>query len=139
MVEVHIGQHQVSLILKKHNNYLDRVIMIYCLAFFYISNIAKTFDAQTKRNPIPLKVQWINKNENEKTENIRAESQTGNPEEEDHDHSEGNEQKARWVVMLTIAIMILEIGFGYYIGSSGLNLYIRDRIKRALAKSLQVE
>src|ERR1017187_8550401 len=39
---------------------------------------------------------------------------------EDHDHSAHHENKTRWVVILTIITMILEIGFGYYSNSMAL-------------------
>ena len=39
---------------------------------------------------------------------------------EDHDHSHHHEKNTRWVVMLTIVTMILEIGFGYYSNSMAL-------------------
>ena len=37
-----------------------------------------------------------------------------------HDHSELNESRTQWVVMLTVATMCLEIGFGYYSNSMAL-------------------
>lgn len=38
----------------------------------------------------------------------------------EHDHSAHHENKTRWVVVLTIVTMILEIGFGYYSNSMAL-------------------
>ena len=37
-----------------------------------------------------------------------------------HDHSHHHEKQTRWVVMLTIITMVLEIGFGYYANSMAL-------------------
>src|ERR1017187_7902401 len=39
---------------------------------------------------------------------------------EDHDHSAHHENKTRWVVILTIITMILEVTFGYYSNSMAL-------------------
>ena len=40
--------------------------------------------------------------------------------DEHHDHSHHHEKNTRWVVILTIATMLLEIGFGYYSNSMAL-------------------
>jgi cation diffusion facilitator family transporter len=92
------------------------------LGFFYIGYVAKPFDGPSKRAPVETKVQWIDKNSSEmEAAPIVSKQSEYISEEEEHDHdSEVHESKTRWVVMLTVATMILEIVFGYYANSMAL-------------------
>lgn len=95
------------------------------LGFFYIGYVAKPYLTPSKRNPVETKVQWIDKDSNEPNEPeiIKKQNESIQEEEEEHDHvldTDLKETKTRWVVMLTIATMILEIVFGYYANSMAL-------------------
>lgn len=91
------------------------------LGFLYIGYVAKPFDGPSKRAPVETKVQWIDNSLNMPKATAAVKNEENIQEVEDHDHdSELHESKTRWVVMLTVATMILEIVFGYYANSMAL-------------------
>lgn len=91
------------------------------LGFLYLGYVAKPFEGPSKRAPVETKVQWINKNSGEVDTPRIIREETPTIEEEEHDHdAEQHENKTRWVAMLTVATMILEIVFGYYANSMAL-------------------
>ena len=93
------------------------------LGFFYIGYIAKPFKAPSRREPIANKVQWITKYSNEQilqVEDRQEPINTTSYQSDEHEHFELSETKTRWVLMLTVATMILEILFGYYANSMAL-------------------
>jgi cation diffusion facilitator family transporter len=90
------------------------------LGFFYIGYVAKPFDGISKRSPVQTKVEWINEykgdNGSAGTTSIKVESPIIKDTTTVHDH----ESQTRWVVILTIITMILEIVIGYYSNSMAL-------------------
>jgi len=92
------------------------------LGFFYIGYVEIPYKALSRRDPIQTKVEWISDyNEDRKL----ARSDAVKNEDFDipatsssrvHDH----ESQTRWVVILTIITMILEITIGYYSNSMAL-------------------
>jgi cation diffusion facilitator family transporter len=95
------------------------------LGFFYMGYVAKPYLTPSKRNPVETRVQWINKNSNEPDAPpfIKKQNESVQEEEEEHEHDHDTdlkETKTRWVVILTVATMILEIVFGYYANSMAL-------------------
>jgi len=90
------------------------------LGFFFIGYVAIPFNGISKRSPVQTKVEWINKyKDNEKTVNsssVNTRSFKTSDSLKAHDH----ESQTRWVVILTIITMILEITIGYYSNSMAL-------------------
>ena len=93
------------------------------LGFFYIGYVAKPFKAPSRREPIANKVEWITKYSNEQILQPEQKEESINLnayQSDEHEHLELSETKTRWVLMLTVATMILEIVFGYYANSMAL-------------------
>jgi cation diffusion facilitator family transporter len=91
------------------------------MGFFYIGYIAIPYKSLSKRSPIQTKVEWINgyndsNRINGANNNHIIPSTTSNDELKAHDH----ESQTRWVVILTIITMLLEIVIGYYSNSMAL-------------------
>jgi cation diffusion facilitator family transporter len=90
------------------------------MGFFYIGYVAIPYKTLSKRSPIQTKVEWIN----EYRDNIGINAAAGAAQKvpvtgdalKAHDH----ESQTGWVVMLTVATMILEITIGYYSNSMAL-------------------
>jgi len=89
------------------------------MGFFFIGYVAIPYKQLSKRSPIQSKVDWINEYKNNgisansaavKTKPVRNDALAA------HDH----ESQARWVVILTIVTMLLEIVIGYYSNSMAL-------------------
>ena len=94
------------------------------LGFFYIGYVAKPFKTPSKREPIDTKVEWITKYLNEQISQPEQKEKSTNQnayQSDEHEHLELSETKTRWVLMLTVATMILEIFFGYYANSMALS------------------
>jgi cation diffusion facilitator family transporter len=89
------------------------------MGFFFIGYVAIPYKSLSRRSPIQTKVEWISGYQNSasrggltpaKTESLIA----GKPEAHDH------ESQTRWVVILTVITMIVEIVIGYYSNSMAL-------------------
>jgi len=90
------------------------------MGFFYIGYIAIPYKSLSKRSPVQTKVEWINEYKNHDRTNdttkIDAKPQIAKGGLKGHDH----ESQTRWVVMLTVLTMVLEIVIGYYSNSMAL-------------------
>jgi len=90
------------------------------MGFFYIGYVAIPYKSLSKRGPIQTKVDWINEYKNNSginsTNTIDTKPQAVKDGVKAHDH----ESQARWVVILTVITMILEIVIGYYSNSMAL-------------------
>ncbi|MBV8389909.1 MAG: cation diffusion facilitator family transporter [Mucilaginibacter sp.] len=95
------------------------------LGFFYIGYPAKTITAISKRNPLDVNAEWITEMRDNlsdlasDTKNV-IHNASAKEEETPHDHSADYENASKWVVSLTVAVMILEIVIGYYSNSMAL-------------------
>jgi cation diffusion facilitator family transporter len=90
------------------------------MGFFFIGYVAIPYKSLSKRSPVQTKVEWIN---DYRSSVISANSASSKPDPvrindtlQAHDH----ESQARWVVILTVITMILEIIIGYYSNSMAL-------------------
>jgi cation diffusion facilitator family transporter len=90
------------------------------MGFFYIGYVAIPYKSLSKRSPIQTKVDWVNEYKNNDRVNDRntidTKPQTVKGGLKGHDH----ESQTRWVVMLTVLTMLLEIAIGYYSNSMAL-------------------
>jgi len=90
------------------------------MGFFYIGYVAIPYKTISKRSPVQTKVEWINEYRENMGINMTADEVPqviiAGDALKAHDH----ESQTRWVVMLTIATMILEITIGYYSNSMAL-------------------
>lgn len=92
------------------------------MGFFYIGYVAKPLLSPSKRQPVETRTEWIRDYRNDGyVEKEPLERRVSAPEKVDeHVHSDGHESQTRWVVMLTVVTMILEIVIGYYSNSMAL-------------------
>ncbi|MFI5138186.1 MAG: cation diffusion facilitator family transporter [Sphingobacteriales bacterium] len=88
------------------------------MGFFYIGYVAIPYKSLSHRSPIQTKVEWINEYKDGEGINNTPVVNTSIADDElkAHDH----ESQTRWVVILTIITMILEIVIGYYSNSMAL-------------------
>ena len=95
------------------------------LGFFYIGYPAKPITGVSKRNPVAAICEWIKEDKNDlrellaQNQNI-VHNQSVAEAIDPHDHSMDYENQSRWVVILTIITMILEIIIGYFTNSMAL-------------------
>jgi len=99
-------------------SYFDLAEKDKLLGFFFIGCVAKPVIAVSKRSPVQTKVDWINeyKISNGLANHGAAEPRLTSDAVKAHDH----ESQARWVVILTVVTMTLEIVIGYYSNSMAL-------------------
>ena len=89
------------------------------MGFFYIGYVAIPYKSLSRRTPIQTKVDWVN---DYRSSSLSANvdtfrlQQARNDAPPAHDH----ETQARWVVILTVITMLLEIVIGYYSNSMAL-------------------
>jgi cation diffusion facilitator family transporter len=89
------------------------------MGFFFIGYVAVSYKSLSRREPIQTKVEWVNEYRNNgkpADSSLKTEAFVSSGSEKVHDH----ESQARWVVMLTVITMILEITIGYYSNSMAL-------------------
>lgn len=89
------------------------------MGFFFIGYVAIPYKSLSRREPIQTKVEWINEyrsNGKPADASLKAEALVSSGSAKAHDH----ESQARWVVILTVITMILEITIGYYSNSMAL-------------------
>ncbi|QEM06113.1 cation diffusion facilitator family transporter [Mucilaginibacter rubeus] len=95
------------------------------LGFFYIGYPAKTITGVSKRNPLEVSTEWISDNRDDLQELLArnetvAHTKSVKETMDVHEHTIDYENTSRWVVYLTVATMLLEIGVGYYANSMAL-------------------
>jgi cation diffusion facilitator family transporter len=90
------------------------------MGFFYIGYVAIPYKTLSKRSPIQTKVKWIDEYRENTHINATANANRKMPVAGDALKAHDHESQTRWVVMLTIATMILEITIGYYSNSMAL-------------------
>ncbi|MDB5088524.1 MAG: nitroreductase [Mucilaginibacter sp.] len=95
------------------------------LGFFYIGYPAKPITAVSKRNPLEVSTKWITTDRDDLQDLLsRSDTIVHNKSVEEvidpHEHTIDYENTSRWVVYLTVATMLLEIGVGYYANSMAL-------------------
>jgi len=90
------------------------------MGFFYIGYVAIPFKQLSRRNPIQAKVDWINEYKSNNLFSGSVPVQTNRVKVSDALKAHDHESQARWVVMLTVITMILEIIIGYYSNSMAL-------------------
>lgn len=89
------------------------------LGFFFIGYVAIPYKSLSRREPIQSKVEWISEyrsNEQPTDTALKTAAFASSGSAKVHDH----ESQARWVVMLTVITMVLEITIGYYSNSMAL-------------------
>ena len=89
------------------------------MGFFFIGYIAIPFKQLSRRGLIQTKVDWINEYRSSGLSANAAVVQT-QPARKDVPKAHDHENQARWVVILTIITMLLEIIIGYYSNSMAL-------------------
>ncbi len=90
------------------------------MGFFYIGYVAIPFKQLSRRSPIQTKVDWINEYKSSSPSAGSASVQTSAINAKDSFKAHDHESQARWVVILTVITMILEIIIGYYSNSMAL-------------------
>ncbi len=89
------------------------------MGFFFIGYVAIPYKSLSRRSPIQTKVEWISEYKNSASPGGLTSAKTVSliaDKSGMHDH----ESQARWVVILTVVTMIVEIVIGYYSNSMAL-------------------
>jgi cation diffusion facilitator family transporter len=90
------------------------------MGFFFIGYVAIPYKQLSKRSPIQTKVEWIDEYRNTALTANLTSVKTDPPKVNDALKAHDHESQTRWVVILTVITMILEIVIGYYSNSMAL-------------------